>query len=153
MPDTGNRKPPRPKALVVLGFDWGTQSIGVAIGQSVTATATPLPPFRAKQGVPDWSKLQSVVEEWQPNLFVVGIPLNMDGSESESSIHAERFARRLEGRFGIPWTGVDERLSSFDVKSSLRQAGETGVTKGSIDSLTAKLLVESWFRQNPTASH
>jgi putative Holliday junction resolvase len=152
VPDTGNRTTHKPEVLVVLGFDWGTQSIGIAIGQSVTATATPLPPLRAKQGIPDWSKLQSIVEEWQPDLFVVGIPLNMDGSQSESSIHAERFGRRLEGRFGISWTGVDERLSSFEVKSRLRQAGETGVTKGSIDSLAAKLILESWFTQNPNAT-
>lgn len=135
------------KAQVVLGFDWGTRSIGVAIGQSVTATATPLQPFPAKQGVPNWSDLQHLIEEWQPELFVVGIPLNMDASQSDSSIRAERFGRRLEGRFGIIWTGMDERLSSFEVKSRLRQAHRARVKKGSMDSLAAKLILESWFSQ------
>ena len=135
---------------MVLGFDWGTRSIGVAIGQSLTATAEPLRPLPAKQGVPNWSDVERIIEEWQPDLFVVGIPLNMDASQSDSSIRAARFARRLEGRFGISWTGMDERLSSYDVKSRLRQERRAGaVKKGPIDSMAAKLILESWFRENP----
>ncbi|HJN52139.1 MAG: Holliday junction resolvase RuvX [Pseudomonadales bacterium] len=144
MQDTAKRK-----ARVVLGFDWGTRSIGVAIGQSVTATATPLQPLPARDGIPNWSDLQQIIEEWQPDLFVVGLPLNMDASESDSSIRAARFGRRLEGRFGICWTGMDERLSSFEVKSRLRATGQAGlVKKGPIDSLAAKLILESWFSRS-----
>jgi len=149
MPDTDKRA-----VQVVLGFDWGTKSIGIAIAQSITATATPLQPLPAKQGVPNWSDLQRIIEEWQPDLFVVGIPLNMDGSQSDSSIQAERFGRRLEGRFGISWTGMDERLSSFEVKSRLRQAGQLrDVRKGAIDSMAAKLILESWFRRSAPQSN
>lgn len=138
MQDTDKRTAP-----VVLGFDWGTSTIGIAVGQSITCTATALKPLPAKQGVPNWSDLQRIIEEWQPHLFVVGIPLNMDGSKSDSTLQAERFGRRLAGRFGISWTGMDERLSSFEVHSRLRQAGIA--RKGPIDSMAAKLILESWF--------
>jgi putative Holliday junction resolvase len=131
---------------VVLGFDWGTQKIGVAVGQSATGTATPLPPLRAVQGIPDWSEVERLVEAWRPDLMIVGIPLNMDGSESESSHRATRFARRLSARLDIPWAGVDERLSSAEARYD---GLVTGASPRSVDSMAARLLVESWFRQNP----
>lgn len=127
-----------------MGFDFGTQSIGIAIGQRLTGTATPLKPIRARDGKPDWQVLGKLVEQWQPQLFVIGIPLNMDGSESELAQRAARFGRRLEGRFAIPWRPMDERLSSFDVKVSLKDSGQKH--KGPIDSLAASLILESWLR-------
>ncbi len=129
---------------MIMAFDFGTQSIGIAIGQLLTRTATPLKPIAARDGKADWQVLDKLIEQWQPSLFVVGIPLNMDGSESELAKRASRFARRIEGRFGIPWTGMDERLSSFDVKSSLKDSGSRH--KGPIDSLAATLILESWLR-------
>lgn len=127
-----------------MGFDFGTQSIGVAVGQEVTCTATALKPLTAKNGKPNWDDLTQIVMEWQPGQFVVGMPFNMDGSDSELCISATRFGRRLEGRFGVSWIGVDERLSSFEVKSSLKESGIK--MKGPIDSLAAKLILESWLR-------
>lgn len=135
MPDTAEAA-----ARLVLGFDWGTRKIGVAVGQATTCTATPLPPISANQGIPDWSAVERLVAEWEPDLFVVGIPLNMDGSESESSRRARRFARRLSARFDVPWQGVDERLSSVEARY------DAGGTEP-VDSVAARLLVESWFRQ------
>lgn len=144
MPAT-DRTPP----LIVLGFDWGTQKIGVAVGQSVTATATPLAPLGANQGIPDWTEVKQVVDRWQPDLLIVGIPLNMDGSESDSSRLARKFGRRLAGRFSIPWMGMDERLSTFEVRQEARLAG---VQPPSIDSLAAKVIVESWLREQSASS-
>ena len=130
--------------MVVLGFDWGSKSIGVAIGQSVTATANPLSILKARQGVPDWSVIQKLMDQWEPDLIVVGIPLNMDGTESESSLQARRFGRRLEGRFAIRWEGVDERLSTVEARNDLRDAGKSA---DRVDSHAAALIVESWFDQ------
>ena len=127
-----------------MAFDFGTQSIGVAIGQLLTRSATPLKPIAARNGKPDWQVLDKLIEQWQPRLFVIGIPLNMDGTESELAKRAHRFARRMENRFAIPWTGMDERLSSFDVKASLKDRGVKH--KGPIDSLAASLILESWLR-------
>jgi putative Holliday junction resolvase len=127
-----------------MGFDFGTQSIGIAVGQQITCTATALKPLPAKNGQPDWDNLSKIVQEWQPTQFVVGMPFNMDGSDSELCKRAARFGGRLQGRFGISWTGVDERLTSFEVRSSLKESGVEH--KGPIDSLAAKLILESWFR-------
>ena len=133
-------------SAIIMGFDFGTQSIGIAIGQQLTGTTTPLKPIKARDGKPDWLELGQIIEQWQPRLFVIGIPLNMDASESELSRRASQFGRRLEGRFGIPWQGMDERLSSFEVKSSLQEQGQKHA--GPIDSLAAAIILESWMRSN-----
>lgn len=140
MPDTA-----KPAPRLVLGFDWGTQKIGVAIGQAATGTATPLASIGAVQGLPDWTAIGRLVAEWEPDLFVVGIPLNMDGSESDSSRRARRFACRLSARFDIPWAGVDERLSSVEARYDA--AAARGAAIESVDSVAARLLLESWFRE------
>lgn len=126
-----------------MGFDFGTQSIGIAVGQEITRTATALKPLPAKDGTPNWDNLTQIVKEWQPSRFIVGMPFNMDGSDSELCKRAARFGGRLQGRFGISWVGVDERLSSFEVKSALKESGKK--LKGPIDSLAAKLILESWL--------
>jgi putative holliday junction resolvase len=123
---------------LVMGFDFGTQKIGIAIGQALTGTATPLGIVRANQGKPNWADIEKLVNEWQPVCFVVGLPLNMDATASDMSNAAERFARRLSGRYGIPAETMDERLSSFEVKHA-RPNQE-------VDDLAAVVILESWFR-------
>src|SRR5690625_5668021 len=84
--------------LSVLAFDFGTQYIGVATGQSITQTASPLAALKAKDGQPNWEQVAELLKQWQPQLLLVGLPLNMDGSASELSRRARRFAGRLQGR-------------------------------------------------------
>ncbi len=129
----------------ILAFDFGTQNIGVAFGQALTGTATPLKPLKARDGIPDWEQIASLVQKWQPDAFVVGIPINMDGSEGEITMRARKFKRRLEGRFHKPGFDMDERLSSFDAESQLMESRRSSA-KISIDSMAAKLILESWFR-------
>ncbi|MFT7686315.1 MAG: putative Holliday junction resolvase [Candidatus Azotimanducaceae bacterium] len=131
---------PEPKVNYIMSFDYGTKKMGVAIGQTVTASANPLKKISAKDGIPNWNDIDKLVKEWQPDLFVVGLPLNMDGSESEISIRAKKFARRLTGRFNIPHKTVDERLSSFEAKL---YAGESD----DIDSIAASLILGTYFRE------
>ena len=95
----------------IIGFDFGTHNIGVAVGQTITGTASPLPALKAKDGQPDWSKVEKMIAEWQPKLLVVGLPLNMDGSEQPLTDLARKFANRLHGRFGPFFRlGLFERL-------------------------------------------
>lgn len=126
---------------LVMAFDYGTKKIGVAVGQSITGTATPLRLISARDGVPDWRAIETLVEEWQPSRFVVGLPLNMDGSESEMSARCARFGRQLTGRFNIPHTTMDERLTS-------REAAEFAEPDEQVDAIAARLILESWFREN-----
>lgn len=123
----------------VMAFDFGLGKIGVAVGQSVTGTATPVMIIRAKEGTPDWAVVERLIKEWGPGQLVVGLPLNMDGSESEMSERAARFGRRLAGRYNLPVTTMDERLTS-------REAAELAKPGEPVDAIAAQLILESWFR-------
>ncbi|MDF1628663.1 MAG: Holliday junction resolvase RuvX [Alcanivoracaceae bacterium] len=129
----------------LLGFDYGSKKIGVACGQSLTGTANPLTALASRDGVPDWPAIEKLVQEWQPSGFVVGLPLNMDDSESESSSRARRFARQLHGRFSKPVWMVDERLSTREARDQLGSRNKRGPDPR-VDSLAAVLMIESYFR-------
>lgn len=129
----------------VLGFDYGTKKIGIACGQSLTGTGNPLPAVSSRDGVPDWDSIGKLIAEWQPSAFVIGLPLNMDDSESESSERARRFARQLNGRFGKPAWMVDERLSTREARDQLGSRNKRGPDPR-VDSLAAVLMIESYFR-------
>lgn len=134
-----------PAAECVLAFDYGTRHIGVAVGQSVTGNAAPLQALAARDGVPRWEQIGALIEEWRPQRLVVGLPLNMDGSESELAARARKFANRLHGRFGLPVALWDERLSSFEARGHLLERGRRDFRGGGVDSLSAVLILESWF--------
>lgn len=137
------------KWKTILGFDFGVKNIGVAVGQHITHTASALKILKAQDGIPDWQQLTKLVNEWQPDAFIVGIPLNMDGSVSEMSLRARKFGNRLQGRFSKPWYPVDERLSSYEVKALAYEHGHKGnFSAAPVDSLAAKLILESWIAQN-----
>lgn len=129
---------------IVLAFDYGLKRIGAASGNALLGTANPLPALRARDGVPDWSEVEKLIREWKPDLLLVGKPLNMDDSDSEMSERAARFARRLEGRFGVRSELMDERLSSFAARGELIG---TRTRPGDVDSVAAKLILESWFSE------
>ncbi|MBF79160.1 MAG: Holliday junction resolvase RuvX [Pseudomonadales bacterium] len=130
-----------------MAFDYGTRQIGVAVGQTLTGSAEPLTNLRARDGVPDWDQLARLIREWEPNVLVVGLPLNMDGSASDMSERAARFARRLNGRFQLPVETVDERLSTFEAKQHLKDQGRTpsSYRDDPVDSLAAALLLQTWL--------
>lgn len=145
MPGTAPAKP----VNSLLCFDYGTKTIGVAVGQTITQTANPLTDLPARDGIPDWAQLGKLLAEWQPDLLIVGLPLNMDGSESELCQRARKFANRLHGRYGLPVTLTDERLSSFEAKGEIIQrTGSRQFKTNNVDSLAAALILESWFQHN-----
>ncbi|WP_019528838.1 Holliday junction resolvase RuvX [Dasania marina] len=137
------------KAITVIAFDYGLKTIGVAVGQSLTQTANPLAEIKANDGVPtNWQEIEQLLKEWQPDTCVVGLPLNMDGSRSEMCTRAEKFARRLNGRFGVNVTTMDERLSSFEARGDIiEHTGSRDFKQQGVDSWSAKLILESWFNQ------
>lgn len=132
-----------------MAFDFGLRQIGVAMGNCLLGTTTPLPVLRARDGIPQWRELENLVDEWRPDLLVVGEPLNMDGTPSEMGVLAAKFARRLHGRLGVEVVLVDERLSSFDAKLTSREHGHSGDFKRQpVDSLAAELILQTWLAQN-----
>lgn len=130
----------------VLGFDFGTKKAGVATGQLITATAAPLAPLVMRDGIPDWSVIEKLINEWKPQLLLVGLPLNMDDTESELSHLARKFGRRLHHRFNLPVLMVDERLTSRAAKELLLDISQRRKGKlPSLDSTAAVLMVEGWL--------
>ncbi|ABE55952.1 Holliday junction resolvase YqgF [Shewanella denitrificans OS217] len=130
----------------VLGFDYGTKSIGVAVGQSITASASPLLALKAQDGIPNWDEIEKLIKEWQPDLVVVGLPLNMDGTEQDITQRAKKFANRISGRFGVKVLTQDERLTTADAKARLFElGGYKALTKGQVDAVSAVLIIESYF--------
>ena len=128
----------------LLGFDFGPRKIGVAVGQTVTGSASALTTLRSRRDKPDWPGIERLVREWQPNGAVVGLPYNMDDSETELAPNARRFARQLQGRFGLDVHMVDERLTSLEAR---RQMGRDATSLEAIDAMAAKLILETWLSE------
>ena len=129
-----------------LGFDFGKKYIGVAVGQEITGTASPLGSVKAKEGIPQWDALAKFIDEWQPDYLVVGLPLNMDGSEQQLTKDARKFGNRLFGRYGIEVKFNDERLTTAAAKESLfARGGYRNLAKDNVDAESAKLIIESFF--------
>ena len=132
--------------FTALAFDFGVKSIGCAVGQSITGTAQALSAFKANDGIPDWSKIEKCLAEWQPKIVIVGLPLNMDGTEQEITQRARKFSQRIHGRFLVPVELHDERLSTAEARAEIfSRGGFKALDKGKIDSISACIILESWF--------
>lgn len=145
-----NQSAPSDKIVHLLGFDFGTRRMGVAVGQRFTQNSQALEPIKAKDGIPDWQALERLVGEWQPDAFVVGLPLNMDGTASEMSRRANKFANRLSNHFRRPAFTQDERLTSYEAKGIvMAESGERDFGAHSVDGLAAQLILQGWMEAWP----
>ncbi|MGB5833080.1 MAG: Holliday junction resolvase RuvX [Thiohalocapsa sp.] len=142
----------------LLGFDYGTRKIGVAVGQTVSATATPLTTVRNLGQKPDWKRIESIIRDWKPDAAVLGLPFRMDDSEEDWTNQVRRFARQLEGRFGLTVHLIDERLTTIEAERDLAAADRAGApvtahqggrgrrgTDDPVDAYAAKLILEIWL--------
>ena len=129
-----------------MAFDFGTKNIGIAIGQEITKTASTFYSIRANDGLPDWVELDMIVKEWNPNLFIVGDPLNMDGTRSKIQDSSDKFSTALNKRYDIDIEKTDERLSSREAKERLENI-QMGIKDSSNKhSISAQIILEDWFR-------
>lgn len=135
-------------AVTYLGFDYGLKNIGVAVGQSLTMTASPLTVIKAQDGIPNWDDIKNLLAEWQPTKLIVGLPLNMDGTEQDMTHAAKRFGNRLNGRFNIPIEWQDERLTTFEALEQLGiHSKMQSNNRQEVDQLSAQLILQSWLNQ------
>ncbi len=145
MPDT----PDRSRAETILAFDFGLRRIGVAVGQSVTASASPLGVVSNGNTGPDQNRIAAFINEWQPARLIVGMPAHADGSPSEMQSHVRRFIETLED-YKLPINTVDERYTSIEAESTLKNARAAGtrgrITKASIDSAAAVIIAERYLQ-------
>ncbi len=136
----------RPRTL--LAFDYGLKRIGVAVGQTQTRSANPLQTLSVKRNRPDWRAIAKLIETWAPDALVLGLPLNMDGTEQEMTAIVKRFGRQLEGRFGLPVYLVDERLSTREARARLEDSGRPA---DDVDPVAAQVILEDWFSKAPSS--
>lgn len=127
--------------LTVLGFDYGLRHIGVAVGQTITGTATPVGTVTRRGSRLDWDALGQLIRTWKPDALVVGDPLNMDGTAQAMTRAARRFARQLNGRFNLTVHLSDERLSTFEARKRLGERGYTGQDHP----VAAQVILECWL--------
>ena len=133
-----------------LGFDYGERRIGVAVGQSVTGTASALSTVNVRGGEPDWGSIDEIVSTWKPDGLVVGEPLHMDGRPQTMTRRARRFRHALRSRFGLPVHAADERLTTVEARAELAGRGAfRGAGAGrrhEIDHpVAARIILESWL--------
>ena len=130
----------------ILAFDFGMSRIGVAVGQTITLSATPLHALTARQGNPQWELVNDLMKNWSPQALVVGIPTKMDGTTLYVTKPAKRFAQQLQERYKKKVYHNDERLSTVAARAQLfEQGGFRHLKRTDIDSFAAKLILESWF--------
>jgi putative Holliday junction resolvase len=126
-----------------LGFDFGLKRIGVAVGQRITQTASPLETLNANNGIPDWKDVKRLVKDWHPEALVVGVPLNMDDSESHITVKTREFIVLMAEQVKLPIYTVDERLTTKAVGYELERLGKKNLKKD--DALAACVILESYL--------
>jgi len=148
MPDTPERAGAG-ASQTFLGFDFGLRRIGVATGQAITCSASPVATVPARDGEPDWAEIDALVAEWHPDALVLGVPLLMDGREQPLTARARRFGRALAARYGLAVHEADERLSSSAAETLISDARASGrrrrTRKGDVDRIAATLILERWL--------
>ncbi len=138
----------------VLAFDFGEKRIGVAMGETMLKLAHPLQTIEAEKNDEKFAAIEKLLAEWRPSLLVVGLPMYLDGQPHTLTLLAKKFAQRLEGRFRLPVTMIDERLSSAEASQRLSETGIHGrAQKGLIDACAAQTILQSYFDQQTTSQN
>ena len=131
---------------IYLGFDFGLKRIGMAVGQRLTGTASPLATLQAIRGVPNWHIVQQQIVEWHPKGLVVGLPTCMDDKDLYTTAASRRFAQALQKHFSLPVHMVDERLSTVEAREYLFQkGGYRKIQQSAVDSIAACIILERWL--------
>ncbi|QJC29133.1 Holliday junction resolvase RuvX [Enterobacteriaceae endosymbiont of Plateumaris rustica] len=138
------------KNITLLAFDYGTKNIGVAVGQTIIGIAHSLKKIKNnKKGKPDWNEFKKIIKYWKPNKIIIGLPLNMNGSEQNITILTKKFAYLIKTKFNVNVELHDERLSTIEAKNILfTNGGWKMLKKNDVNSLSASVILQSWFENN-----
>ena len=128
--------------MQIVSFDFGTKKIGIAVGQTETKTSSPLEIIFNKNNAVNWVKISSIINEWKPDLLLVGKPLNMDGTDSDIMEKVDIFFKKLGKVTKVPCEYVDERLTSFEARQNLAD-----IKTDLIDAHAAKILIDHCFNK------
>ncbi|MAR95977.1 MAG: Holliday junction resolvase RuvX [Gammaproteobacteria bacterium] len=129
--------------MQIVAFDFGVKKIGVAVGQTETYTSSPLQIILNKDNNINWNEIYILLNEWNPELVIIGKPLNMDGSNSEIMKKVEKFYQKLQSSYDARFEYIDERLTTFEAREILKDNNQQNV-----DAHAAKILIDNWFEIN-----
>jgi len=136
----------------VVAFDFGLKRTGVAVGNTVTGSATPECTLLSPNEQPDWDSITRLLEAWQPKQLVVGLPVELDGSENPLKGRIERFCNQLNGRYQLPVETENEQFTSIEAAQRLKQLRQSGrkqkVTKDEVDKIAASIILENWMQRH-----
>jgi len=138
----------RDHKMIAIAFDFGIKKIGVAVGENIIKKAKPLSVLNAQNGKPNWDIVNNLIQYWQPNFIIVGLPLNINGTKQSITNKSEKFANLLKNKFDIIVKMHDERLTTVEAKSIIfKKYGFKALQKETIHSYAAKIILESWFNE------
>lgn len=144
-------------AVTLMAFDFGARRIGVAVGNALINTTNPLTTVRNQSDGINWSEIDQLIKEWQPDLIIVGLPLMLDGKPSSNTPAVEAFAAQVTERSQIDVVLVDEKLSSTEAREHLRASRRDGLRKrtqaGDIDKFAAEVILRTWLNQQGSGTH
>ena len=129
--------------MQIVAFDFGEKKIGVAVGQTETNTSSPLQVIQNKDNKINWNEISIVLDEWKPDLILIGKPLNMDGTDSKIMKKVDKFFQKLKSTYEAEYQYVDERLTTFEAREILKEN-----VKDFVDANAAKILIDSWFENS-----
>ena len=134
----------------IIAFDFGLQRTGVAVGNTIVGTATALETLKSIHGKPNWPAIESIITQWSPVKLVVGLPTQLDGSDSDVTPAVRKFCNQLNGRFGLPVEQANEQFTSIEASRRLKETRQAGrkrkVVKEEVDQLSAVIIFENWYQ-------
>lgn len=132
----------------VLGIDYGLKRIGIATGQTITGSASPITTLNQINGSTDWESIEKLIDQWKPQALIVGMPYYLDGQENDMTKVVEAFCLELEQRFAMPIFKINEALSSYEAEAILKKNTKIGKhNKHEIDKMAAAIIVQNWLDQ------
>jgi putative Holliday junction resolvase len=136
----------------VIAFDFGLKRTGVAVGNTLTGSATPECTLIGRNEQPDWDGISKLIKEWNPIHLVVGMPTELDGTDSPLTKRVIRFCNQLHGRYQLPVDQENEQFTSLEAAQRLKQLRQSGrkkkITKEEVDKIAATIILESWMQKN-----
>ena len=140
---------PEKSIQTLLAFDFGMKHIGVAIGQSITKTASSLMTLSAQNGIPKWEQVEALIHQWRPQALIVGLPLNMDGSDQPITLCVRKFINRLKAKYKLPVFEVDERLTTWEANQRITGLKAKKIrTVNETHTIAAVILIEQWMNEH-----
>ena len=140
---------------VIIAFDFGLKRTGVAVGNTLTGSATPECTLLSKDQKPDWDGITHLFNEWKPEKIVVGMPIELDGSENPLAKFVQRFCNQIQGRYNIEVEQENEQFTSIEAARRLKQLRQSGrkkkITKDEVDKIAAAIILENWMQKNAFA--